>query len=113
MPPRSMKAILQEKLERKEKEKAKREKAGTPKASGSIPSKKVPPPPQSHKRPPTTTISSQDAPASKRVKSHATKASGSGGDARKTEEREKEPEKETALELNVPWMPSFITPNKK
>lgn len=113
-----MKAVLQEKLERKERKKAERQKSGAPEASGlapslDAPSKKGPLPPQSQKRSLTTTTSSPDAPASKRVKSHAVKASRTGGDARMAEEREKEQEKEPASELNVPWMPSFITPDKK
>lgn len=67
MPPRSMKVVLQEKLERKEKEAAELKKSGAPGASGSTPSLKGPlPPPQ--KRPPIAPTSPKDASVSRKAR---------------------------------------------
>lgn len=49
MPPQSMKAVLQEKMERKEREKAELKKSRAIGATGSTPSVKVPYPPPSQK----------------------------------------------------------------
>lgn len=119
MPPQNMKAVLQKKLEEKERELAEQKKSGVLGASSSVPSQKVPPPSLPLKRPPSATISSQDKSASKRVKALATKASGTGGGLSRVREKEKESkgEKErgkgAASDLNVPWIPNFVTPGKK
>lgn len=84
-----------------------------------MPSQKVPPPSLSQKRPPSTTISSQDAPTSKRVESHASKASRASDGLPRFEEKEKEKKKiaesgtGASSDLDVPWIPNFITPDKK
>lgn len=107
MPPRSMKAILQKKLKEKERELAEQKKSGMLGASGSVPSQKALPPSLFQKRPPSATIPAQDAPASKRVKSHASKA-GAGGSLSRVEAKEKESEGEkkkgkgASLDLDVP-----------
>ncbi|XP_058201035.1 uncharacterized protein LOC131315839 [Rhododendron vialii] len=67
MPPRSIKAVLQKRLEEKKKEKAELRKAGAPGASGSMSSKKTPPPPPSKKRPLSAPSSSKDTLASKKT----------------------------------------------
>ncbi|KAI8547723.1 hypothetical protein RHMOL_Rhmol07G0217800 [Rhododendron molle] len=56
---------------------------------------------------------SPSAPTSKRVKSHALKASAGQGDARVAKEKAKEPEKGASSEMNIPWQPSLMMPGKK
>ncbi|XP_058210090.1 uncharacterized protein LOC131322692 [Rhododendron vialii] len=113
MPPRNIKEVLQKKLEEKEREKARLQKAGGAAASGSVPSKKVPPPPPSKKRPLSAPPSPKEPPASKKVRA-ATK--GKGQEVEHPKEAAGEGEgRVTALDLDLdtPWVPSFITPSKK
>ncbi|XP_058192111.1 uncharacterized protein At3g60930, chloroplastic-like [Rhododendron vialii] len=111
MPPRNIKEVLQKKLEEKEREKARLQKAGGAAASGSVPSKKVPPPPPSKKRPLSAPPSPKEPSASKKVRA-ATK--GKGQEVEHPKEAAAEGEgRVTAFDLDTPWVPSFITPGKK